>query len=471
MLEIIQSKLKTKYPQLNTVFGSLENFFINLNQLDLLEEEKEIILYKLLSHSDDLVILSSTHLSFNLYDNFTQKIINLNKPYSVYDLEGNLYYQVSNHQGKFGYSPLDRLLILEASSLDFYYLSYEEENESSRLLLLVIYKPNIFEDYVKSYFPFLAENPIIETPIEIKPPSTPSGLSILSTSISHNQAEVQWNATFEPLLFWRIRYKSVSSSIWTTNDISYISNNNPSTKLNSLSSNTEYQVQLQSANSAGLSEWSSVITFKTCKENNDLLDLLPSTFSLPSFRISLIPNLLDISGNNISISSTGTIPIVKTQEKWGLFIQNGSLNLSIPLPSSYTKACWIYLNNLNESGDIFSSTTVGKDSLYLKDGTIITTNNSSVISNKGYTPPSNEWIFICTTYNSSTQKLRLYINGNLTVTDSALSVTGSSIQRIGKSPAGNGINGFIGNDVLLFNYSLSANNIQELYQFQLNSQC
>lgn len=471
MLEAIQNQLKFKFPQLINAFGSTEKFFAALNNIEKIEEEIEIILYKLLSHSDNLIVLSPTNLSFNLYDNLLQQSINLSKPYSIYDLEGNLCYQVSNHKGKFGFSPLDRLLILEASNLDFYYLKFEQDSKEEKLILLVIYKPTIFAEYTKDYFPFLTSNSEEEPTEEINIPSSPSGLSIINSSLSNTSVSLQWNISFESLTLWRVRYKKVLESIWITKDIPYSSINTPSTQLTGLEANKEYQIQIQSINSVGSSDWSSIITFKTCKESNDLLDTLPSTLNSPTFRISLIPSLLDISGNTISISQLGTIPIVKAQEKWGLFIQNGRLELTTTLPSSYTKACWIYLNNLNESGNIFSSTTSGKDALYLSNGTLLVTNDSSLNLTKGYIPYSNEWIFVCVTYNSVTQKIRLYINGTLVYTNSALPVTGSSIQRIGKSPSSSGINGFIGNDILLFNYSLSATNIQALYQFQLNSEC
>lgn len=471
MLEIIQSQLKYKFPQLVNAFGEVDEFLRSLATLEKSEEEIEVILYKILSHSDTLVVLSPTNIGFNLYDNFLQESINISKPYSVYNLEGDLCYQVSNHEGKFGFSPLDRFLILEANNLDFYYLSYEQEDKETRLILLVIYKPIIFEDYSKVYFPAIAQTPQVSSAPVVSIPNVPSGFSVIGSSITYEDAVLQWNISFETLTLWKIRYKKVSESTWTFKDITYSNGSAPSTKLSGLSFNTEYQAQIQSINSAGASAWSSTITFKTCKENNDLLDPLPSSLSSATLRVSLLPTLSDISGSNLTISQTGTTPIVKTQERWGIFIQSGAIESSINLPISYTKACWIYFNNLNEDGNIFSSTITGKEGIYLKDGIIYATNDTSTPLIRGYKPISNEWIFLCVTYSSSTQKLRMYANGTLVLSDSGLAVSGSTAQRIGKSPSNSGINGFIGNDILLFNSSLTAFKVQELYQFQLTSEC
>ncbi len=95
----------------------------------------------LLSHPDSIAVITPTNLSFKLYetrdDLAASGSIIFELPYSVYNTDGQLLYRVSNHDGIFGNSILDRTLLLQSKPGQFYYLNFDSFQGKRSILLIV----------------------------------------------------------------------------------------------------------------------------------------------------------------------------------------------------------------------------------------------------------------------------------------------------------------------------------------------
>lgn len=141
MLERIYKQLELRFPQVTASFGGADNFLEVLSQNSVYSYEIDAQLNALLSHADATVVITPTNLTFKLYEVYSgvaeSNSIQFEEPYSVHNLEGQLLYRVSEHNGIFGYSPLDRALLLQSKPGQFYYLHYSTYTGKRTLLLVV----------------------------------------------------------------------------------------------------------------------------------------------------------------------------------------------------------------------------------------------------------------------------------------------------------------------------------------------
>lgn len=136
LINSIERDIDKFYKPLVNSFGGTDIFL--RTALDKYQKQTDKFLYDILSHPHSLKILTAPSFSFYL-DDFIGSTINtiiLEKPYSVYSPKGDLLYRVSNHNGIFGNSILDRTLILQSDILDYYYLQYDTYQESKTILLI-----------------------------------------------------------------------------------------------------------------------------------------------------------------------------------------------------------------------------------------------------------------------------------------------------------------------------------------------
>ncbi len=136
----LKSQLELKAAPLVGTFGSAETLLATIWANVSLPSEVDRRVSTFLTHPDHMLVISPSNLSFKLYDNYQEVLQNnsiiLEQPYSVYDQLGKLLYRVSNHNGIFGYSLLDRQLLLESKPTDYYYLHFNTY-AGKRVLLLV----------------------------------------------------------------------------------------------------------------------------------------------------------------------------------------------------------------------------------------------------------------------------------------------------------------------------------------------
>lgn len=140
MIEEIIKKLDFELPQISASFGSSSNFLNLLEDKTVYSYEMDYLLSKLLTHPGKVAVISPTTITFQLYESsYTEfSSIVFEEPYSVYDMEGRLLYRVTNHEGFFGHSILDKTLVLQSTPGQFYYLEYKTYGGGSSTILLIV---------------------------------------------------------------------------------------------------------------------------------------------------------------------------------------------------------------------------------------------------------------------------------------------------------------------------------------------
>lgn len=125
------------------VFGGAPNLILHMNNLDGGEPRVQERVRKILANYKGVQVISPWSMNVQLFQGDDRQGYSLEDsvvpevPYSVYTWEGDLLYRVSNHMGWFGYSPLDKTLILQSHIGDMYYLQYRTYGDTKTLLLLV----------------------------------------------------------------------------------------------------------------------------------------------------------------------------------------------------------------------------------------------------------------------------------------------------------------------------------------------
>ena len=128
---------------LTSVYGGAPNLIDYLEQLDGGEGRVQERIHKILSHYKGVQVISPWQLTIQLFQGDNLQGFSLDEsvvpevPYSVYTWDGDLLYRVSNHEGWFGYSPLDKTLILQSRIGDMYFLQYRTYQDVKTTLLLV----------------------------------------------------------------------------------------------------------------------------------------------------------------------------------------------------------------------------------------------------------------------------------------------------------------------------------------------
>lgn len=137
ILEII----KKKYPQIKNNL-SWSNWFEYLNFY--YQEETNYFLHQLNIAPAPLVPIQPGNIFFNLDNSIcesdSQNLIDIEQDYLVFDKYLNFQYQVSNHQGYFGNSILDKLLVINGEILDFFYLQFTLKNKENKIITLFLNK-------------------------------------------------------------------------------------------------------------------------------------------------------------------------------------------------------------------------------------------------------------------------------------------------------------------------------------------
>lgn len=90
----------------------------------------------MLSHPGYLAVVSPWKPYLNLEDPYEPNVIH-SEPYTVYNSEGRFIYRVRSHEGIFGNSVLDKVLILQSLSGSIYYLQYKASDSYKTVLLMV----------------------------------------------------------------------------------------------------------------------------------------------------------------------------------------------------------------------------------------------------------------------------------------------------------------------------------------------
>lgn len=125
------------------VYGGAPNLISYLEQLDGGEGRVQERIHKILSHHKGAQVISPWSHTIQLFqgDNFQGYALDESVvpeiPYSVYTWEGDLLYKVSSHLGWFGYSPLDKVLVLQSRIGDMYFLQYRTYGDTKTILLLI----------------------------------------------------------------------------------------------------------------------------------------------------------------------------------------------------------------------------------------------------------------------------------------------------------------------------------------------
>lgn len=183
-----------------------------------------------------------------------------------------------------------------------------------------------------------------------------------------------------------------------------------------------------------------------------------------------------------ALNTSGTAPTMINNAVRGYVINlAGSrflyTNAAFSLTASYTKMAWIYsLVTPNSAGNIISSHNTGNGTHYwwYNNGTQLSAGHSSTGNVNAYitdpsTTPINTWIHFALTYDNPTTTMKLYRNSSnvATVTDAALSWTGSSLQlSVGSFWGSYVFNGYIDN-ARVYNSALTQSQIAGVYTAEL----
>lgn len=123
-------------------FGGAPNLISYMANLDGGVDRLQERVVKILSHQGGIDVISPWQYSVELFQGDALQGFSVEDtmipdlPYSVFDWEGRLLYRVSNNSGSFGYSPLDKILVLQSRIGDMYFLQYRTYSGVKTKLLL-----------------------------------------------------------------------------------------------------------------------------------------------------------------------------------------------------------------------------------------------------------------------------------------------------------------------------------------------
>lgn len=138
LLSVAQD-INFRFPEIVRSFGSAEDF-VTLVQAFYLDKG-DIYLHNLLSCPDSVVVLSQPFFRFSLIEssdisNSARSILR-NSPYTLYNSSGEFLYSITEHNGVFGNSILDRSLIMAAEPLEQFYLQFDTYTGKRTFLLIL----------------------------------------------------------------------------------------------------------------------------------------------------------------------------------------------------------------------------------------------------------------------------------------------------------------------------------------------
>lgn len=152
----IIKEIQRGMPWILTTFSGVENFISyikealgiddtdNFNSLTK-SQKTELFNYLtlLIKYQKDILLISPWNLFIDLRQNqlervTTKETIDLDYPYQVYKLNGDLIYTVKNHLGVFGESRLDKHLILNSVNASAYFLKYRNYQGAQKIKLIIV---------------------------------------------------------------------------------------------------------------------------------------------------------------------------------------------------------------------------------------------------------------------------------------------------------------------------------------------
>jgi len=174
----VQREIKRRMPGIIESYGGVVNFLSYVREfLHIPSGVKEsglsmhsktslyTYLNTLITFSNDIVVISPWSLFIDLRDTLLNETvangsINIEEPYRVYTLEGDLIYTVKNHFGAFGESRLDKQLIINSSNATAYYLKFKTYSGKEKIKLLLV---NMYSRHSMVSNQLLRKPPAIET--------------------------------------------------------------------------------------------------------------------------------------------------------------------------------------------------------------------------------------------------------------------------------------------------------------------
>lgn len=154
---LVINELKRKIPWILNTYGGIDNFISYIKEELKIDSEvtfKSLNNYQknnlfnylnlLIKYRNDIFLISPWNIFIDLRQEennsniINNNSININEPYSIFTLEGNLLYTVKSHLGVFGESRLDKNLILNSINTSAYFLKYKAYNGQEQIKLLLI---------------------------------------------------------------------------------------------------------------------------------------------------------------------------------------------------------------------------------------------------------------------------------------------------------------------------------------------
>ena len=156
-------ELRSKFYYVSHSFGGPEDLIQSISDDSNDQEEVELKIHQILSHPDHVRVISPWDTRFDLieenaYGTPNEKSIVIESPYQVFDFNRCLLYTVSQHNGIWGDSPLDKLLLLQSPSGRLFYLQHSTFTDTKRTLLLIVNNLALVGSNA------LADNDLLKTP-------------------------------------------------------------------------------------------------------------------------------------------------------------------------------------------------------------------------------------------------------------------------------------------------------------------
>lgn len=211
----LANELDKELPYLLRSYGGLNNFITYVKQnldVPIIGRRRTLstatyqnvitFIYTILTRRQDLILISPWSLIVDLAviedDNqVSAESIDFTEPYTIHDLDGNLLYTVQGHNGFFGRSELDKILINNSVNTSAYYLNYKDYNgfSQTKLLMVTLFTKEILveNDLLQTVdsinqsnvtFANFSSNPVTITTYEGIPQSNPSDVTIRNSGFN-----------------------------------------------------------------------------------------------------------------------------------------------------------------------------------------------------------------------------------------------------------------------------------------------
>ena len=153
-LQIIR-EIQRRMPWILTTYGGIETFISYIKEALKIDEADSFnsltpsqksdlfnFLTLLIKYEKDILLISPWNLFIDLRQNInnttTKDTINIDYPYQVFNLNGDLIYTVKTHFGVYGESRLDKHLILNSVNASGYFLKYRNYQGVQKIKLLLV---------------------------------------------------------------------------------------------------------------------------------------------------------------------------------------------------------------------------------------------------------------------------------------------------------------------------------------------